>query len=145
MDSKKIKPLIPGILVFSLILLAFSYLFSLNVENSQELTVDSALTRIKAKEYKEAIFRQSQVEFKDLNGAVFVTTIGSDPMRETVLKAVTDFNLANESASIKTSEEPVSSGYNGTLLLTYFPFIIIFVLSVFIAFLLGKNSNKNKG
>ncbi len=53
------------------------------------------MTRIENKDFKEASFKQGQVEFKDANGAVFVTTIGSDSTRETLLKSITDFNKAN--------------------------------------------------
>ena len=112
-------------MIISSSLLFVYFLQSKQGKTPSDLTVDSAITRIKNKDFKEATFRQSQIEFKDANGAVFVTTIGSDPMRETVLKAVTDFNAANESAPIKTSEEAASSGWGWILLIQALPFLLL--------------------
>lgn len=144
MNLKKIMPSPLGALIFLLILLTFSYLTSTD-ENSQELTVDSALTKIRSKNFKEVHFKNSQVDLLDSNDSTFVVAADSEPMRETVLKAVFDFNAANESAPMKISQDAVSRSSVRVLLVSYFPFIIIFVLSIFIAFFLGKKSNKNKG
>ena len=123
--SSKAKQVLLWLMIISSSLLFVYFLQSKQSKNPSDLTVDSALTRIKNKDFKEAFFRQSQVEFKDANGAVFVTTIGSDPMRETVLKAVTDFNAANESSPIRTSEEPVSSGIGWLVLINALPFLLL--------------------
>ncbi|MCY7376851.1 MAG: ATP-dependent zinc metalloprotease FtsH [Pyrinomonadaceae bacterium] len=112
-------------MIISSSLLFVYFLQSKQGKNPSDLTVDSAITRIKNKDFKEAFFKQSQIEFKDANGAVFVTTIGSDPMRETVLKTVTDFNDANPSAPITTSEEPASSGWGWILLINALPFLLL--------------------
>jgi cell division protease FtsH len=123
--SSKAKQVLLWLMIISSSLLFVYFLQSKQGKNPSDLTVDSALTRIKNKDFKEAFFRQSQVEFKDANGAVFVTTIGSDPMRETVLKAVTEFNAANESSQIKTSEEASSSGWGWILLINALPFLLL--------------------
>ncbi len=123
--SSKAKQVLLWLMIISSSLLFVYFLQSKQGKNPSDLTVDSALTRIKNKDFKEAFFRQSQVEFKDANGAVFVTTIGSDPMRETVLKAVTDFNAANESAPIKLTDEPTSSGWGWILLINALPFLLL--------------------
>ena len=130
-------------LMFIFIGLSFVYfLQTKQTKNPQDLTVDSALTRIKNKDFKEALFKQSQVEFKDANGAVFVTTIGSDPMRETVLKAVTDFNAANESAPIKTSEEAASNGIFLLVLINFLPYILLIGLVAFTLRQMQAGGNK---
>ena len=123
--SSKAKQVLLWLMIISSSLLFVYFLQSKQGKNPSDLTVDSALTRIKNKDFKEAYFRQSQIEFKDANGAVFVTTVGSDPMRETILKAVTDFNAANESAPIKTSEEATSSGWGWILLINALPFLLL--------------------
>ena len=123
--SSKAKQVLLWLMIISSSLLFVYFLQSKQGKTPSDLTVDSAITRIKNKDFKEATFRQSQIEFKDANGAVFVTTIGSDPMRETVLKAVTDFNAANESAPIKTSEEAASSGWGWILLIQALPFLLL--------------------
>ena len=123
--SSKAKQVLLWLMIISSSLLFVYFLQSKQGKNPSDLTVDSAQTRIKNKDFKEAYFRPSQVEFKDANGAVFVTTIGSDPMRETLLKTVTDFNAANESAPIKTSEEASSSGWGWILLINALPFLLL--------------------
>lgn len=123
--SSKAKQVLLWLMIISSSLLFVYFLQSKQGKNPSDLTVDSAITRIKNKDFKEALFKQSQVEFKDANGAVFVTTIGSDPMRETLLKTVTDFNAANESAPIKTSEEAISSGMWWIVLINALPFLLL--------------------
>jgi cell division protease FtsH len=91
----------------------------------QELTIDLAMTRINNKEFKEANFKQSQVEFTDSNGAKWITTIGSDPTREALLKSVNDFNVQNQSATIKTSEESASTGYGWLVIIQLLPFVLL--------------------
>ena len=123
--SSKAKQVLLWLMIISSSLLFVYFLQSKQGKNPSDLTVDSAITRIKNKDFKKAYFRPSQVEFKDANGAVFVTTIGSDPMRETLLKTVTDFNAANESAPIETSEEASSSGWGWILLINALPFLLL--------------------
>ena len=101
------------------------FINSKSTKAPQELTIDLAVARVNNKEFKEAVFKQSQVEFTDANGAKWVTSIGSDPTREALLKAVNDFNTQNASATIKTSEEPSSSGIGWLVLIQFLPFVLL--------------------
>ncbi len=114
--SSKAKQVLLWLMIISSALLFVWFLQSKQTKNPQDLTIDLAITRIKNKEFKEASFKQSQVEFLDGAGNKFVTTIGSDATREQFLKVVNDFNEANPSASIKTTEETLWTGSaEGTL------------------------------
>ncbi|MDQ3321905.1 MAG: ATP-dependent zinc metalloprotease FtsH [Acidobacteriota bacterium] len=112
-------------MIISSALLFVYFLQGKQTKPPQDLTIDAAMTRIENKDFKEASFKQGQVEFKDANGAVFVTTIGSDSTRETLLKSITDFNKANPASQIKTNEEASSSGWGWILLINALPFILL--------------------
>jgi len=91
----------------------------------QDLTIDAAVTRINNKDFKEAFFKASQVEFVDQNGEKFITTIGSDPTREMLVKTINDHNAANPSSKIKTEEEPQSSGMWWLVIIQILPFLLL--------------------
>ena len=92
---------------------------------AQDLSIDMAITRIQNKEFKEALFKQSAVEFTDNNGNKFVTRIGSDPTRELLVNAVNKFNGENTSASIAMNEEEQSSGLGWLILIQALPFLLL--------------------
>ena len=112
-------------MIISSALLFVWYLQSKQAKSPQDLPIDRAIAQINNKEFREATFKQSQVEFLDNAGNKLVTTIGSDPTREALLKAVTDFNAANPSVAIKTSEEPASSGWGWLVLINALPFLLL--------------------
>ena len=91
----------------------------------QDLSIDMAITRIQNKEFKEALFKQSAVEFTDNNGNKFVTRIGSDPTRELLVNAVNKFNNENPSTSIAMNEEEQSSGLGWLILIQALPFLLL--------------------
>ncbi len=103
------------------------YLQGKQTKAPQELPIDVASTRIENKEFKEAAFKQSAVEFTDAGGNKFLTTIGSDATREILLKKIDDFNKANTgtSAVIKTTEEATSSGLGWLILINALPFLLL--------------------
>ena len=101
------------------------FLQSKQTKAAQDLTIDMAITRIQNKEFKEALFKQSAVEFTDAAGAKFVTTIGSDATREVLLKKVNEFNDANPAILIKTNEEAGSSGLGWLVLINALPILLI--------------------
>ena len=111
------------------------YLQTKQTKPAQDLTIDMAGTRIENKEFKEAAFKQSGVEFTDAAGHKFVTTIGSDATREMLLKKVDEFNKANPSTAIKINEEAASSGMGWLILINALPFIL---LMGFLAFTLRQ-------
>ena len=107
---------------------ALSFVWFLNnkqTKAAQELPISLAITRIDNKEFKKAEFKASTVEFTNANNEKFVTTVGSDPTREALLKKVNDFNTANPSASIEYTEEPVSSGLGWLILIQALPFLLL--------------------
>jgi cell division protease FtsH len=112
-------------MIISSALLFVWYLQSKQAKNPQDLPIDRAIAQINNKEFREANFKQSQVEFLDNAGNKLITTVGSDPTREALLKAVNDFNQANPSAAIKTTEEPASSGWGWLVLINALPFLLL--------------------
>jgi cell division protease FtsH len=90
-----------------------------------DLTISAAITRINNKDFKEAHFKQSQIEFMDNADKKYITTIGSDPMRELVLGTIKQYNEANSAAQIEVKEEPQSSGWGWIVLLNALPFLLL--------------------
>src|SRR5215203_1277567 len=101
------------------------FLQSKQTKAAQDLSIDMAVTMIDNKEFKEALFKQSAVEFTDLNGAKFVTRIGSDPTRELLTTSVNEFNKQNPSSKILTNEEEASSGLGWLILIQALPFLLL--------------------
>ncbi|PYS99320.1 MAG: cell division protein FtsH [Acidobacteria bacterium] len=84
-----------------------------------------AVTRIANKEFKEAVFKDSSVEFTDQSGGKFVATIGNQPTRELLQKKLDEFNTANPASPVKWSEEAASSGLGWLLLVQALPFLLL--------------------
>ena len=112
-------------MIISVALVLVWYLQSKQQKNPQELAINDAITRVNDKFFKEANFKQSQVEFKDNSGGVWVTTIGSDATREMLLKKITDFNDANPTTPVKANEEASSSGWGWLVLINALPFLLL--------------------
>jgi cell division protease FtsH len=112
-------------MIISVALFFVWYLQSKQTKNPQELPINDAIVRINNKDFKEANFKQSLVEFKDVAGNTWVTTIGSDATREMLLKKIDEFNKDNVSATIKTNEEAVSTGWGWLLLIQALPFLLL--------------------
>jgi len=101
-----------------------------------ELSIDQAITRINNKEIKEALFKQSQVEFTDASGNKLVTIVGGDPTTELLKKKINEFNDQNAAGTqILTKDEPKSEGWGWLLLIQALPFIL---LMGFLAFTLRQ-------
>ncbi len=103
--SSKVKQILLWLMIISSALVFVWFLQSKQTKASQDLTIDMAGTRIENKEFKEAAFRQSAVEFTDAGGNKFLTTIGSDATREMLLKKLDEFNKANPANAVKINEE----------------------------------------
>jgi cell division protease FtsH len=101
------------------------YINGMQSKPAQDLTIDLAITRIQNKEFKEAAFKASQVEFTDADGNKLVTTLGSDATREKLLGTITAVNEANPNAQIKTTEEAASSGLGWLILINALPFLLL--------------------
>ena len=123
--SSKAKQVLLWLVIISGALSFVWFLQSRQAKPSQDLSIDMAITRIENKEFKEALFKQSAVEFTDLSGNKFVTKIGSDPTRELLTNTVNEFNKANPSSKILTNEEEASSGLGWLILIQALPFLLL--------------------
>jgi cell division protease FtsH len=112
-------------MIISSALLFVWFLQSKQGKTPQDLTIDAAITRINNKDFKEAFFKASQVEFVDQKGDKFVTTIGSDPTREMLLNTIKTHNSANPSSEIKYKEDEPSSGWGWLLVIQILPFLLL--------------------
>ena len=108
---------------------------------AEALSSDMAITKIKNKEIKEALFKADSVEFTDQNGAKFVTTIGSDPGRELLMGAVDKVNVDNPNY-IKSNEEAPSSGWGLILLIQFLPFVLLIGFLLFTLRQMQAGGNK---
>jgi cell division protease FtsH len=108
----------------------------------EKLSIDMAQTRIANKEFKEALLKQTSVEFTDLNGGKFVTVLGSDPTRELITKSVNDFNLQNPTTQIAMNEEEPSSGFGWLLVIQLLPFLLIVGFLIFTLRQMQAGGNK---
>jgi len=127
--SSKAKQVLLWLVIISGALSFVWFLQSRQAKPSQDLSIDMAVTRIRNKEFKEALFRQSSVEFTDQNGNKFVTKVGSDTTRDTLMTAITKLNdesaAAGSSSTIATNEEEASSGIGWLILIQALPFLLL--------------------
>ncbi|HUF04141.1 MAG TPA: ATP-dependent zinc metalloprotease FtsH [Aridibacter sp.] len=112
-------------MIISSALLFVWFLQSKQGKTPQDLTIDAAITRIKNKDFKEAVFKASQVEFTDQKDEKFVTTIGSDPTREKLVQTISEHNEANQSAQINYTEEEPPSSWGWLVLIQILPFLLL--------------------
>ncbi len=118
------------------------FLQSRQTKQSQDLSIDMAVTRIENKDFKEALFKQSAVEFTDQSGNKFVTRIGSDPTRELLTTTVNEFNKQNPTSKILTNEEESSSGLGWLVLIQVLPLLLIFGFLAFTLRQMQAGGNK---
>jgi cell division protease FtsH len=123
--SSKAKQVLLWLVIISGALSFVWFLQSRQAKPAQDLSIDMAVTRIQNKEFKEALFKQSSVEFTDQSGAKFVTKIGSDPTRELLVNTVNKFNDENSAARIVYNEEETSSGLGWLILIQALPFLLL--------------------
>ena len=103
--------------------LAIVWLIQGKSSSPEELSVDQALTRIDNKDIKEAHFTSASVELTGADGKKWVTSIGSDAMREVLLTRIQKVN--GDSGEIKLTEDPASSGLVYLFLLNMLPFLLL--------------------
>ncbi len=115
------------LLIISTALAFVWFLQSKQGKTPQELAINEAISRINNKDFREAAFKQGSVEFTDVNGNKFVTTLGSDPTRELLVTSINGFNEANKETStqVKITEEQVSSGLGWLILIQALPFLLL--------------------
>ncbi|NNE98819.1 MAG: ATP-dependent zinc metalloprotease FtsH [Pyrinomonadaceae bacterium] len=112
-------------MIISSALLFVWFLQSKKEKAAEPLTIDAAINRISNKDFKKADFAASQVEFTDKSDNKFITTFGSDPTREALLKSINEYNAANTGAPIETTEEPTSTGWHWIVLIQILPFLLL--------------------
>ncbi len=123
-------------------LLLVYYLQGNQTKAPEKLSIDLAVTRIENKEFKEVLFKQQSAEFTDVNGAKFVTTLGSDPTRELLVNKVQEFNKANTGSTIAMTEEEASSGLGWFVLIQFLPIILIVGFLIFMLRQMQAGGNK---
>ena len=123
--SSKAKQVLLWLVIISGALSFVWFLQSRQSKAAQDLTIDMAITRIANKEFKEAVFKQSSVEFTDLNGNKFITTIGGERTGELLMKKLDEFNVGNPANVVKITEEPASSGLGWLILIQALPFLLL--------------------
>jgi cell division protease FtsH len=140
--NSKARQVFLWLMIISSALLFVWYIQGKQQKPSQELTIDLAITRIQNKEFAEAHFKGSQVEFTDADGGKWVTSVGSDPVREKLVGAVTDFNAANSGNQIQLKEDPTSTGFGWIMLIQFLPILIIVGFLIFMLRQMQAGGNK---
>ena len=140
--SSKAKQILLWLMIISSALLFVWFLQSKKEKIPEPLTIDAAISRIANKDFKQADFAASQVEFTDKNDEKFITTYGSDPTREALLSAITTYNAENSGTPIATIEEPVSSGWSLMILLNILPFLLLIGFLIFMMRQMQAGGNK---
>ncbi len=123
--SSKVKQILLWLMIISSALVFVWFVQSKQTPAAKELTINEAGSRIEDKQFVEASFKASAVEFTDKDRNKYVTTIGSDATREMLLKRVDEFNTANPAIAIKTNEEAASSGLGWLVLINALPFLLL--------------------
>jgi cell division protease FtsH len=140
--SSKVKQILIWVL---LIAGAVILVFALNSNKGKaptELSINEAMTRISDKQFAEALFKSSQVEFTDADKNKFFVNVGSDFNRESLMTAVNNFNETNKATPIKSSEEPISSGYLFSMIISFLPFILLVGFLIFMLRQMQAGGNK---
>jgi cell division protease FtsH len=123
--SSKAKQVLLWLVIISGALSFVWFLQGRQAKPSQDLSIDAAVTRIENKEFREALFKQSAVEFTDVSGNKFLTTIGNERTGELLMKKLDEFNDANPANAVKYTEEPASSGLGWLILIQALPFLLL--------------------
>src|SRR5215213_7079119 len=129
-------------MIISSALLFVWFIQRTQTKNPQELSLDQTVTRIKNKNIKEVLFKQSQVELLGDDGIKYFANIGSDPTRESLLKVINEHNDQNSGSPVKVNEEPVSSNYFWIILIQALPFLLLVGFLVFTLRQMQAGGNK---
>ncbi|HXF42256.1 MAG TPA: ATP-dependent zinc metalloprotease FtsH [Pyrinomonadaceae bacterium] len=142
--NSKARQISLWLVVIASVVLFLWFLRTKQEKPAQELTIDAAIERINNKDFKQAYFRESSIEFTDVTGNKFYTTLGSNATRELFIKKIDEFNAANRgtSAVIENKEEPASSGFGWLLLIQILPFLLLVGFLVFTLRQMQAGGNK---
>jgi cell division protease FtsH len=141
LSSKLKQVLIWVLLIASAVVLVF-VLQSTKGKAPQELSIDESVTRISNKQFTEALFKSSSVEFTDADKNKYFVTVGSDPTRELLMKTIETVNGLDKSTQIKTNEESPSNGYLLSMLFSFLPIILIVGFLIFMLRQMQAGGNK---
>ena len=110
---------------------------------TQELSIDAAITHINNKEIKQALFKQSQVEFTDVNGTKYVTNIQDETTPKLLKEKIAAFNEQNVgSTQVAMSDEPKSEGWGWIILIQFLPILLIIGVLAFTLRQMQAGGNK---
>lgn len=110
---------------------------------TQELSIDAAITHINNKEIKQALFKQSQVEFTDVNGTKYVTNIQDETTPKLLKEKIAAFNEQNVgSTQVAMSDEPKSEGWGWIILIQFLPILLILGVLAFTLRQMQAGGNK---
>ncbi|MDH3492061.1 MAG: ATP-dependent zinc metalloprotease FtsH [Acidobacteriota bacterium] len=123
MSSKAKQGLLWLVIISSVLVIV--WVLRSNPAAPEKLSIDASQTRIQNKDIKKAHFKQGQVEFTDVNDKVWITSIGSDPVRELLITSLSKFNEENPSKKVEITEEEASSGWFWLVLLNMLPFLLL--------------------
>jgi cell division protease FtsH len=140
--SSKVKQILIWVLLISGAVVLVFALNSNKGKSPTELSINEAMTRISDKQFSEALFKSSQVEFTDADKNKFFVNVGSDPTRELLMTAVNNFNETNKATPIKSNEEPISSGYLFSMIISFLPFILLVGFLIFMLRQMQAGGNK---
>ena len=129
-------------MIISSALLFVYFLQSNKGDTPKPLSIDAAISEIANKNIKKADFKASKVEFTDKSDNKLITTYGSDPTREAILKSINTYNAENTSSPIETTEEPVSSGWHWIVLAQILPFLLLIGFLIFTLRQMQAGGNK---
>lgn len=127
-------------MIISSALLFVWYINGSQTKAPEALSGDMAVTKIRNKEFKEALFKSGEVVFTDQNDATFVTTYGGESVKENLLNEIKEVNAASN--VIKWTEEPVSSGFTWLLIIQLLPFLLLIGFLVFTLRQMQAGGNK---
>ena len=123
--SSKFKQVAIWVLLISSAI-AFIFLFQKTQgKSASEISLDAASTRIRDKSVTEVYLKENQVELTDATGNKFFAGVSSDPVRESIIKTVSEVNAGSATPVIKLTEEPKSSGLWLSAIFSFLPFVLL--------------------
>ncbi|MGI8494383.1 MAG: ATP-dependent zinc metalloprotease FtsH [Pyrinomonadaceae bacterium] len=140
--SSKAKQILLWLMIVSSAMLFFYFIQRTQTKNPSEISLDTVVTRIQAKEIKSVLFKPSQVDLDTVNKEKFYANLGSDATRESLVKVINDYNQVNTAAPITYNEEPAQSGYFWILLVNAFPLLLLVGILVFMMRQMQAGGNK---
>lgn len=123
--SSKAKQVLLWLMIISSAMLFVWFLQSKQNKAPDKVTLTDLQDRIQNRQVKEVGLKSGTVELTDQDGKKSYATYQSDAVKESIVKAVTDYNNVNSSAKIVLTEEEASSGMGWYLFFQAIPFLLL--------------------